>query len=818
MRGMRFSALLLCLSALCVLPVFSRAEPLPVFPAPPAPEAAREIPALPPVPVIGIFSNPATGRSVMEGAIIDRLPSGNGSINEILRAFPDVQAAESSRTGAEAAEIFPPVLSISGGKTFGNNFLIDGFRNDSLLDPASPGLTGVNDAPGHPQALFLDAALVEKLTVHDSNVPAAYGGFTGGVVEAETRRPGPRPGGKVHYRTTRSDWTRFHLAEGEEEPSDFRKHQGGAELEIPLRPGMGVLASYRQLYSRIPQRHLGASDTQVRRKEDYFLKYVWEISDGTLDLSVASTPYEGKHFLPNVADSDFSVRQGGSQVLASLTRYLPLGELRLQGGYQYSRNSREAPADLLAWAVTDSRPWGALAGTPYSNQGGFGDIERTQETVGLRASFAAEPVRTGYGTHAPEAGVALETIRGTFRREETARIYTGAMTESNVICGEDTVACIDEEQYFTSRRVYPESSVSARINLADLYLQDEMRIGRLMLRPGVRLSYDDFMENLNAAPRLAATCDLFGDGATVLVGGANRYYGRTLLTYKLKEGELPPLREYRGIFMDFPNPWEPSPSGADDVSRFSRLDTPYSDELTAGVDQALAGGRLSLKYVRRDNEDEFARNYGERGLDGLRVSTLTNRGRSRHESVRLTWERSWRRHFLSFNVTWQETTASNESYDAILNEEDVEDRVWYRGRIIQKTELPRTDFNRPWMANLTYVGDLPYGFSFANIARYRSGYRGPVDTRTSRPVPGGEGRLDPRTGEAFPETLAVYEEKKLSGGVVFDWALRWRSPGRRSLLLSLEVDNVFDSRLETGAVRSTYETGRQFWASAAYRF
>lgn len=772
---------------------------------------------LPPVSVTGTFSNPATGRSVMEGTVIRKMPAGNGSINEILRAFPDVQTAERFRTASDAAEILPPPISISGGKTFENSFRIDGLRNDSLLDPASTEVQGFNEVQGHPQALFLDAALVDKLIVYDSSIPARHGGFTGGVVEVETRGPRPLAGGELFYRTTRADWTRFHLVEGETEPADYEKHLGGVEFDIPLRPDMGVLASYRQIYSRIPKRHLGNPHTQMRRKEDYFLKYAWALPEGNLDVSFASTPYEGELFIPNAKNSNFIVRQGGTQIQARVSRFLPMGELRVQGGYQSSRNTREAPSNMLAWEITDARPWGGPIGFGVSNEGGFGDLEKTQESFSVRSSLNFETLRTGTLTHTPEVGVELETIGGKFRRKETVYIYSEAETAA-VICGEDTVACIDDDQYFIERMVHPESSVSARMNLADLYLEDEIRYGRLTVRPGARFSYDDFMENFNTSPRLATTFDLFGSGQTVLMAGASRYYGRSLLTYKLKEGQLPPSKEYRGIEGGFPNEWERVNRNLVDAHQFSKLDTPYSDEVTAGIDQALAGGRLSLRYVHRENKDEFAREFGATTDKGQRVFTLNNRGRSRHQSARLTWERSWARHFVSCNVTWQETESSNESYEDILNDEEVEEQVWFNGRIVQKTELPRIEYNRPWTVNLTYTGDLPHGFSFTNVARYRSGFKGIVDTRTPRAVPGGEARRNPLTGEIIEESLPVYEKRNLSGGVVFDWALRWQSPGRRPLQLSLEIDNVFNSRLETGFIRSTYETGRQFWTSASWKF
>ncbi len=784
---------------------------------PGASPAAAELPVLPPVTVIGTFENPAAGPAQMRRKIMEKLPAGNGSLNEILRYFPDVQLAEEFRTGSQAGEILPPRLSIAGGKTYQNRFLLDGVGNESLLDPAAESY-GINDIPGHPQALFLDAGLAERITLFDSNIPARFGGFTGGVVDIQTRDPGDSFAGKLFYRTTRADWTRFHRHPGEPAPADFDKQQGGLDLEIPLRPGIGVLGSYRYLSSRIPEQHVGAAAVQKRRKEDFFLKTTWELPAGLLRLALAATPYSAENFIANARNSDFTLQGGGSQAQLEYTHFLPWGEWQSQLFYQTNRNSRKAPADFRAWAITDRHPWGREVNKAYSLEGGYGDLEKEQESIGLRTSLRLEPLQGDGWRHAPEIGIEAETIRGTFDRREATHIYTGAIIEPAIACGTDAFACSDGEQYFTARVVYPQASETARMQRGALYLEDDLRLGRLSLRPGVRLSYDDFMENFDIAPRLAAIHDLFGDRRTLLIAGFNRYYGQTLLTYKLREALHPESYEYRTTAAGRLTPWEEQADLGHHVARFSRLDTPYSDEITCGLDQALLQGRLSLKYVRRDNRDEFARDYGPRQADGLRVSTLTNRGESRHESVRATWEREWRRHFLSVNATWQETTATNENYDDILDAGESAERVWYGDRILYKGELPRGEFNRPWTLNILYSGSFAHGFSFTNVARYRSGYRSLAATAQTRPVPGGEGRLNPLTGESIPESLVVWEKQDLGGAVLFDWALSWQSPGRKNLLLRLEVENVFDHRLESGTAAHEYEIGRQFWAGAEWNF
>lgn len=807
----------------CVRPIRLAVFLLAVFLTTPS-LAAEPPPTLAPVEVIGTFANPATGRSTMNREILDRLPAGNGSVNEQLRLFPDVRLSETYRSAAQIGEILPPQLSISGGKPYQNSFQTDGLRNDSLLDPGVDVPYLLNNVPGHPEELFPEARLMESLSVYDSNIPARYGGFNGGVVVVETRNPGPVATGGLFYRTTRNSWAEFHLQEDETEPT-FEKHHAGVDLSLPLGGGRGVIGSYSQLRSRFPNRHLDGSRVQRRRLENLFLKGVQQGTDGRSTLSFLATPYEAENFLPDVKNSDFTQEGGGMQVQLGAERFFTAGTLEVQAGYGWSENSRRAPAHLRNWQATDSRPWGRLIGSPSSVEGGFGDVERTQETVQLRSAFLFEPLQSGRLRHEIEAGLEYVHASGTFDRQETTRIYEGARLDPGIVCGADGFACIDGEQYFAYRRTYAADAVTARVQLYDLFLEDRLGLGRLTLRPGVRLSYDDFMENLNVAPRLAATWDLFGDGATLIVGGRNRYYGRTILAYKLREAQRPYFREYRGIEgvpgfeLLVPQDWEPAKEAGTDVTRFSRLDTPYTDEWVVGIDQALYGGRLSLKYVERRGRDEFARQYGDRQPSGLRYYTLTNEGRSRHESWRLAWERSWARHYLGLNATWQESSGSNDSYDDYLEETRESSRlVWSDDRLILRDALPSSDADRPWTVNLIWVSQWPKGFSFTNITHYRSGYRVLVREREQREIPEGEGLFDQETGEPVFEAVDVYRTRDLKDGVTFDWLLSWRSPGRPNLRLTLEVENVFNTRMETGGAQIEYLVGRQVWLGAEVRF
>jgi hypothetical protein len=460
-------------------------------------------------------------------------------------------------------------------------------------------------------------------------------------------------------------------------------------------------------------------------------------------------------------------------------------------------------------------------GSSFSREGGFGDIEKTQESFNFGLDLQSYPHTLGSTTHVFNLGIDLERTRGTYVRSEVAEVYTQARTTPDVICNEDLLGCLDGDQFFNQRDTYRPGSVAALVHQAAFYGEDHITLGRLSLRPGLRLSYDDFMGNLNAAPRFAGAWDLFGNDATVFTFGANRYYAPVLVTFKLREAIAPPFRENRFLQTDLqPAPWATAPVQLSSVTRFASLATPYSDELAGGVDQALGGGRLSLKFVHREGHDEFAKRYGDLQPDGLRYYTLSNDGRSRHRSWRATWERGWQRHFVSLNATWRSSRTSNEDYDALLSEERLEERIWYQDQIIYRAELPQDQVDDPWEVRMTYIAQLPANLTFTNFTSYRSRFKRLENTLLERPIPSGERRIDLLTGEEIPESLDIWDRVSHPHTLRFDWKLSWEKAlrGAQGFRLGLEVHNVFNQRIEADPVRRSYELGRQFWAGIDYYF
>ncbi len=788
------------------------------------------VPTLEQVTVVGQAEDLLTGSSKLAGEALQQLPRKNSSLTETITVLPRVQIGERQRTSENAGEILPPLISISGGRAYENNYTIDGININSILDPltANSIAESTRDVPSHPQRGFIHLDLIDKVTVYDSNIPARYGSFVGGVVDAETRLPSHEFGGRVSVRTTRDAWTQFHIdsesKDAFEHSTDqglqprFEKYDAGLELDLPMNEEMGLLAAYKIIRSDVEIYNIDQWQNNRKTLENFFLKYAWQPETPyALELTASYTPSEEEFFIDQTRDSNITIDRGGYSLSGKLTGDLQLGVLEISSAYLTNDNSRKAETDHYFWpAETPSKNWGEVYDLPFSAEGGYGDIDSKEESLQFKLDLLSRPLPLQLLTNTINAGLAIDHDKGRYDRKHTTyeHALNRAVTDDTVLCETGDPSCIDNEVYFRERRVYYAEDESATINSYAAYLDDLIETGPFSFRPGVRLSYDDYMKNTDLAYRFAGSWDLLRNGQTVLIGGYNRYYGKPLLTYSLREARTPYQIQARAKETDGSNAltdWEPSRDEVFFNYKYSELDTPYSDEWNLGIAQRFFDGTLEINYLERDNKDQFAKELVTTTVDNAtqRNWELNNNGSSKYKSVKVSWERQWLNHYLNINYTYSKQDSSNESYDDTFDEGDLEEEVWYDGKRVNGSDLPRLDYNREHLFNIIYVGRLPLQFTFTNVTRYLGEYE--ARTRLSSAE---------KTARGIPSDLTAYEDVTRPDYWVFDWRLDWEKAIYReqNLVLSLEINNVFDRTPPAGDSDTTYELGRQFWLGMAYKF
>ncbi|WP_243042293.1 TonB-dependent receptor plug domain-containing protein [Dyella sedimenti] len=803
---------------------------------------------LPTIQVVGYRLFPYQEGMVIDQSAIDDQVKGNGDIGTLLRLNPSVQFNDTAATSRNMGEIRPAEISINGGLYYQNAFLLDGasFTND--LDPNSNNPNDINNPSSHTQGIALDTSLIGSLTVYDSNVPASYGGFNGGVVEAESRKASNRLAGRLSYRMARSAWNEVHIADASrtafEQSSTldsqprYDKYQANMVLEGRTAGGIGLIANVVRTHSTIPLRGYSAgnvSEHDANRKDTTrqntaaSLRADWSNDRGlSLGASLNWAPTEERYFIQNAKDSWFDLKQGGP--VMSLRANLERGAWNFRNTLSYSDldSSRRSDARYwYSWRYSAEKNSGVSTGS-LSTEGNWGSVDQTNRNIGYKLLVDHDPMSLGRTEHRVQFGAELADRKASYERLYDHYSYITPAATSTCIDASgvlDTVACSmspvpyysGRGQYLSRLTTYHAGYFEAQSREWALFAQDDIRLGHWNFRPGMRVDHDSLSGKTTTSPRFAASWDLFGDRNSLLTGGVNRYYGRNLFAYKLREGrETLETVQTRGASLVWGKPTQ-----SRSATRFSDLSVPYSDEWDLGFNQRWRNLDVNLKAVHRDNRDEIMRwrvpSLDTSGYYDTNVYEYRNVGRARSNTYTLSvgllspwqWGPARTNAQLAFDYTDTSRSYTGSSttmdYDNLYSESAYNAWVRYEGKLMRYYELPAGNFNRPWTARLstqTHIDSL--GLLWSNFLRYRAGYRG-------RAVTGGEMLGD--------ELIDVVSNVHWPRSWTLDSALEYTLPltSTQQAYIRVEAMNLTNrANLINGT--NVYEPGRSYWLEAGYRF
>nr|WP_254592949.1 TonB-dependent receptor [Pectobacterium polaris] len=574
------------------------------------------------------------GTQILNAEQIKKMPTGNGSVTELLKNNPAVQFSNTANSSNTPGELAPENVSFHGEKFYNNNFMIDGLSNNSNINPgANKGMLdgdpdGYNptDLPaGGTQSFWINSELIESLEVFDSNVSAKYGDFTGGVVDAKMMDPKlDKASGKISYRTSRDSWTSYHVDSSISEEfysgtnlyyqPKFKKNFYSASFNQPLSDKAGFIFAYNRQQSDIPyyQQYLQTWKDQERISETYLLKGTYLTDNGDIvRMTGMYSPHESKYYKKNIKNGAFTNTGGGYRFNMEWDHNATWGKVTSLAGYQFEQNKIEHESnEFITWAnntpslgfVSPSLDW--QSSIRNSAIGGYGSFATEKNTTTFKQDYELNPTFLLGMTHQVDFGWQADFANAQYRRFQDA--YTSSVTpratyiNTGVVCLPGDSMCIPGEQFAGNRTFFPARSVQTSYSSYAAYLQDSMSYGRLEVTPGVRVSYDDFLENLNFAPRFAASYDVFGDRSTRLFGGANRYYAANILSYKLRQGIGSSIQQSR---TSSTAPWTSSPARImGNNYDVSDLKTPYSDEVTLGLSQRVMNTVWTAKWVNRQGK------------------------------------------------------------------------------------------------------------------------------------------------------------------------------------------------------------------------
>ncbi|MEI9899016.1 MAG: hypothetical protein WDN31_01565 [Hyphomicrobium sp.] len=158
----------------------------------------------PPAPGITYSTAPSdTGLTTFDTKNVQMRANGIGDANSFARNLPNVQYQNQAdpNGGASSSNTIdtkPQKLSISGGRTYENNFILNGVSITNITGPEEQLSSSLRDrtAPDgmtlfgqSAQTVYVPAEFIGSATIIDSNASAEFGQFLGGVVLYDLAAP-----------------------------------------------------------------------------------------------------------------------------------------------------------------------------------------------------------------------------------------------------------------------------------------------------------------------------------------------------------------------------------------------------------------------------------------------------------------------------------------------------------------------------------------------------------------------------------------------------------------------------------------------------
>ncbi|WOK36287.1 energy transducer TonB [Sphingomonas sp. C3-2] len=769
-----------------------------------------------------------TGTTTIERQDIELRAPGSGDVNQLLKIAPSVQfkRAEGLASRDNIQDLRPSNLSISGGMFYDNRFTLDGIAISSRVDVTNTNPQNGSELAGATsQALWLDAELIGKITLRDSNVSAEHGSFTGGALAIETRDPRRSFGvtGTLSY--TEDGLTKMRLSEASRDALDgqpvplkpiFDKWRIGSTVDLPLGDRAALLIGYNRSQATVTHyansRYGNAERRFTSSSDNLLVRGIYDIDPATkLTGQFSYTPYSSESSTDAAIDAVVHSKSGGYSGKVELDHQ---GDFAWKLAATYSRVDTGRTAPQQMYNIPSSVANGSFCSSSTCTLGGIGRLDQTEESFGLNGR-----IETEIGAVRLRAGGSYEHVGVVKQRPDAVRSYSRGVTGANIVCADgDDLDCAAGEYALGQYNLSAAYRATVDLDAIGAWAELEGEIGRLTVRGGVRYDYESYLGNHVFAPRLALAYALPWDGWE-LSFGANRYYGMSMVGYALREQypsaeiyvRTPVISNGNRVYSD--NDWVLSSISNATTYNTSTLETPYSDELTAAVSGQVLEGVLRVKGIYRDGRNAFVRSPMQTYVDtsgGTAVTRrffeMTNDGKSSYRALSAEWQRSFGDHAVGLSVNYSRTrtlylpyfeSSDDELFDAVP--------VIFEGEIVTISDVfarnRRADYASPLTASATWSARWLDGRVRTNLSgNFRDGFRRIEDTLANETIDGV--RYD------------VYAWKKYSAS--FDIDLNVQADIVRSRYGTLTVDARISNLLNAVPMRdySATEDGWQYGRAA----
>ena len=456
----------------------------------------------------------------------------------------EIERLPTGRTPSLVAELAPGLtnntpnvnqVTISGAVAYDNVFLLDGVDiGDNLF--------------ARPDDLFIEEA-IEETQVLTSAVSAEYGRFSGGVVNAVTRRGGNLFSGSVRSNLSNAAWTKetpLEQANGQERQSKMDRYYEGT-FGGPLRRDQVWFFFAGRTQSSETSLTLAQTAAPFQQTDD---QYRW-------DLKVTATPLANhtvqaqymdrsqQRFAPSLPITIDPTAGDNTNTPGDLfaANWNGVVAQRFFATAQYSRKTNHPRFGNTSTRLQDSpfltigrmSPGGLHFGPAYFDRTDPEDRDNNQ----LTGSVSYFGSRSGWGTHDVKAGFEMFSLilRGGNSQSSTGYLFNTDYVSTAgrpLTDASGRVVPMWMPGTTTVGNTLPTRGAELDIRTTAFYLQDRWTLSRFTFDVGVRYEHAaseatggaPSIDAQSLAPRLAASYQLREEGSTVIGGSYAHYSGR----------------------------------------------------------------------------------------------------------------------------------------------------------------------------------------------------------------------------------------------------------------------------------------------------
>lgn len=754
-----------------------------------------------------------SGKAVIDSEALKLMPTRSGSITEALKGNSNVQFDYNSNASGKGGEIRPPRVSISGAKAYENNYMIDGSSVANNLNPSGlkddDGIEPTDTiVQGGDQTIFYDTDMLDSIEVYTSNIPAKYGQFVGGVVDAKLRKPATDEWHFMLKGMNSSDqWAHIRNKNGDSQSSKDQTKWNVWDVsfrgEGPVNDKLSIMSAYTRKDSTIPLKRYDnkgtvdrsddtlREDDQERINENFFLKAVYEPTS-RLIVSVDGTfaPYSEKRWLKDYEDSYYESYNDSYRLGSKINYKMDSGDI--EANLVYSENGFSRDADSNRFYTFNNKLTGKR---DYS--GNYGDSKTESKNINASFNFDSKDIELkknivfNYTT-----GINLSHQSTDVWNEEASNVIHSVYHPWN-----------DKNKIITSlnETTYDEHSQSDDLVTLGAYWQGELKLNKLSIFPGIRFDHDYYIGNYDFGPRFKTEYDIFGDGSTRIMGGINRYYGGSLRAFAFNMQREATMRMRKDNNNDGVYDTDVTfPQKANDY-KMDDLKTPYSDELTFGLVGEAFQFSYGVEYIHRDHRDQLVsvKNYKTNKYE------MTNDGEGTYEGVTVTVSRpvytsKFGNHNFSLSGTQSRNKTFNGGYftkltpDSRLNY----DEAYFNGKLISRSDLPATNYSAPLVLTFGWMGSFfDDRLRLNTTTRWRDSSKGLLgDERDNDDTPHGTkwGSKSSQWNDGKGTWVRAYKKGTINGGWNTDMTVEMDVIKKdiTTLTLVAQVSNLFQDKTE----------------------